>query len=281
MICLWKNKGNFKITKNKRNTINPDLSCVLITKKCDENKYYKFNYDPNFWMNNRSKHEITEIQKLIDENSHHFDLKKRYNCCNCISYILNIEHDYVDLLKYISSLVRSSKNLSKCLPDWMIRIYMDNSVYNHIKSVKTYYSINKDEDIKELLYENWQYLFNAENVEIYTFVCDDSSYSNRRKRSLRFNILYDYDVNVSIIRDADGILTIQDCHNIDVFSKSNKMMYLAPFGEYIKSTNLILNTNKAEISSYSEWLAIYKDHLRKLTFQNIGIYMIFLLEHLV
>jgi hypothetical protein len=80
-------------------------------------------------------------------------------------------------------------------------------------------------------------------------------------------VLYDPEVNVGILREADGIVTIQDCHNIDVFSRSNKLLYLVPYDGNIKSVEMSkVNNNfndRASINSYSEWMSIYKDYIKK------------------
>ena len=80
-------------------------------------------------------------------------------------------------------------------------------------------------------------------------------------------ILYDPEVNVGIVREADGVVTIQDCHNIRVFADSDKLMYIVPYNENIKSTLLLVVNNNfvdvAQISSYSLWTAAYKDYIAK------------------
>lgn len=252
---------NVKLLSHKRNIINPDLYCALVTKKCDPNRYYQFIYNPKFWMNDRSNSEIVNIQELIESNQDYFDLTPHSKCCNCISIVLNVENANIDILKYITSITRTAKNVFKCLPNWIVRLYLDVSVYDYINTQAYSKSFGKDVINKgKILVANWNYLHNAENVEIYTFICDDSSYSTLRKRSLRFAILYDSKVNVAIIREADGIVTVQDCHNINVFANSNKIMYLTPFNTFIKCATF-LSEEIGERFSYAPWLAIYKDHI--------------------
>ena len=138
--------------------------------------------------------------------------------------------------------------MKACLTDWIVRLYFDVSVYDHISNNK----------LAGVLLNNWEYLLNACNVEIYTFICDDSSYPTARKRSFRFMVLYDREVNVAILREADGIVTVQDCHNIKVFANSNKLIYVAPYYDLIKCTTFLPDTEncnkdkRAEIFSYSE-----------------------------
>lgn len=185
----FKNKQSVQISENKRNIINPDSKCALVTKKCDLNKYYIFDYDPYFWKDNRSNSEIGKIQELIDNNKDYFDLEYRSNCCNCISIVLNAENSGIELLKYISSITRSAKNILNCLPNWILRLYLDISIYEDIND-GNYKNLIKGE-YENILLDNWEYLFNTENVEIYTFICDDSGINTKRKRSLRFATLYD------------------------------------------------------------------------------------------
>ncbi len=53
------------------NIMNPYSYYVLVTKKCDPDKYYKFVYDPKFWTDNISNFEISNIQNLIESNKDH------------------------------------------------------------------------------------------------------------------------------------------------------------------------------------------------------------------
>ena len=138
-------------------------------------------------MTDRSNTEIADIQELLFSNQDRFDLTPRSNCCNCISIVLNKS---IDLLKFITSMTRSAKNVFKCLPYWVVRLNLDISVYDHINNRSYIRSLGSDAKTKEkILLDNWNYLLDASNVEIYTFICDDSSYSSR---SLRFGILYDF-----------------------------------------------------------------------------------------
>ena len=209
--------------------------------------------------NNRTEDEIGEISRLIQSNENFFDLEYRENNCNCISIVLNVETMKIDMLKYISSITRTAKNVNACLPDWIVRLYFDVSVYDHINNNK----------LDGVLLQNWEYLLDTCNVEIYTFICDDSSYPTARKRSYRFAVLYDREVNVGILREADGIVTVQDCHNIKVFANSNKLLYVVPYDDVMKCTTFLPDAEhcnkekKAEIFSYSEWLALYKDYMDK------------------
>ena len=83
---------------------------------------------------------------------------------------------------------------------------------------------NKETDV----FEAYNELLNLENVEIYTIICDDitetteiDKVSVHQTRSYRFNALLDDSVNINISREADGIVTFTDCHNIRCFEKSN------------------------------------------------------------
>ena len=83
-------------------------------------------------------------------------------------------------------MTRSAKNVFKCLPYWVVRLNLDISVYDHINNRSYIRSLGSDAKTKEkILIDNWNYLLDASNVEIYTFICDDSSYSSR---SLQFGI---------------------------------------------------------------------------------------------
>jgi hypothetical protein len=86
-------------------------------------------------------------------------------------------------------------------------------------------------------------------------------------RILRFLTMIDPTVNLSVIREADGIVSNLDCHNIKIYAESDKLFYLAQF-----QSNYILITEEGYIrinydtstgggiilNSYSAWLNAYK-----------------------
>ena len=107
-------------------------------------------------------------------------------------------------------------------------------------------------------------IINSENVEIYTFDCPSfyqENYTYSNNRSFRFLPLLDtieqdegddqlYGVNLSITREADGIVSNLDCLNIKSFQLSNKIFYTPIFFTH--------DINSVRYKSYSLWLTFYK-----------------------
>ena len=68
--------------------------------------------------------------------------------------------------------------------------------------------------------------------------------------------MIDPEVNLYVIREADGIVSNLDCHNIKIYEESiDKLFYLVDFD----NNNFTLENNgTANYNSYSEWLFLYK-----------------------
>jgi hypothetical protein len=96
-----------------------------------------------------------------------------------------------------------------------------------------------------------KYLFEHEKAEIYMYICNNTNYT--KLRTLRFLPLIDDDTNICIVREADGIVSILDCHNIKTFEKDNK---IGLFYEFYKN---FLYKYKDNNSHYGEWINIYND----------------------
>ena len=243
--------------------INEVEPCFLLNNKKQE--YYKHVYDPIKFMENVSKYTINENFKIDEafrrEYLHNMkkiiDMEPRGNCCNCISFTLystaNIESEdellkkreeskfYETLEKnlqrlcgYLLCLKISTINIKKRLEDFVVRIYLDISVIsiiNKFNEIKMEYVRDKEKlrkYIKDIL-ENIQYLFSADNVEIYTYLCESYLDNIAKTRALRFLPILDPEVNVSIVREADGIVSYTDMYNIKNFVTSNKMIFIYPY----------------------------------------------------
>ena len=114
--------------------------CILQNTKKD--KYYTHVYDARPILS-KLRDELKVSEEIISK----FDLplEPRQNCCNVVSFMLYLKktpeltpHGYMcdifDMLKYLNSINRSVKNINKKLPDWLVRIYFDKSVYECIVS---------------------------------------------------------------------------------------------------------------------------------------------------
>lgn len=240
------------------------IKCKLISKKCDKNIYYIHTYDPS-----------TIVENSLFISSGQFNLTKKEQCCNCISITLYANYENDDLVKYMSSIVRSAQNMIISLPTWILRLYMDISIYDYIQNYE-------NDEIGDYLRKQLMFLHKSANVEIYTNLCPEPNKINRL-RIYRFSALYDEDVNVRMIREADGIVSFQDCHNIKIFLKSNKFMYIIPYNNVYESLISKKTMDKEKFSkysrtitapenketnlffrnSYSIWLGLYKEYIEK------------------
>ena len=240
------------------------------------------------------------------------DMTPRSNCCNCISFTLystaniepeekllkkreeilkndgdvdmnvhifyeTLEADLERLCGYLLCLKISVMNIKKRLEDFVVRIYLDISVIsiiNKFNEIKMEYVRDKDKlrkYIKNIL-EYIQYLFSADNVEIYTYLCESYLDNIAKTRALRFLPMLDPEVNVSIVREADGIVSYTDIYNIKNFVTSNKMIFIYPYQpgnfidrnityflyEFIKKAKIPMYTKiDKTFMPYSEWLRGY------------------------
>ena len=254
-----------------------------------------------------------------------FDFENKTNCCNVISIMLylkeylfesnslpGIKNVLKTIEKYIFSIYRSVKNIEKNLATWIIRIYLDNTVYEGILKLDEFSEIDFEKNTKDKIKnrinkikEKFEYIINNKNVEIYTFQCNSFqklySYEDEDEddddekdiieqeflRTLRFLPLIDPEVNIAIIREADGIVSNLDCHNCKCFANDkdySKIFYLPKViddysglvkinkGEYITQTGSIIE-DVTTFSSYSDWLYLYKILFRNDFFRkNFVIY---------
>ena len=53
-----------------------------------------------------------------------------------------------------------------------------------------------------------------------------------------------------MIREADGIVSFQDCHNIKIVLKSNKFMYIIPYNNVYESLISKKTMDKEKFSKY-------------------------------
>ncbi len=295
---------NKKITEEEvLNPIVKDLKCKLINNKCVD-KYYCHIYNPSIYID-----KLKELGLSNDVISR-FDNVPKYNCCNVISISLylkesceieddNKRNNYY-ILKTLPSIYATIKNVEKNLPNWIVRVYFDKSVYRCLENIENEIKKNKEKDEKdkinlkneEFLYERYQEILISPNVEIYTYLCEDINIS--KTRTYRFLTMIDEDVNLYVIREADGIVSNLDCHNIKIYEESkDKLFYLVDFdNNNILSENKIysqfcklkplsyskagldyLIENKGEngmanYNSYAAWLFLYKYLIENEFFKN-------------
>jgi len=148
------------------------------------------------------------------------------------------------LNKYILSIHRSVINVNKNLPDWVVRIYFDKSVYKRMQEIEIHKTNSSAEELIEIntFLQKFKEIIESPNVELYTYDCPKfyiiDGNASAFIRSLRYLTLIDPTVNISAIREADGYMTNLECHNLKIFSNGqhNRLFYL-PW--LIDSVNLI------------------------------------------
>jgi len=247
-----------------RTGIEDEELCFLLSDK--KIAYYNIIYDPLQILEQIIEYNTDEKnkQEYLDKLKQIMVTEQKLNCCNCVSFIyyamdLNIdegqeayiEFDYIDVLTkiygYISSLKLSTINMKNKLSKFVARIYLDISLFKTIANAQKNNTSGKLTDIIEKLKNTITFLFEAINVEIYTYLC--KSYSSRnliQLRCQRFLIMIDPEVACSIIREADGYVTYLDCFNIQNFVDSKKIMLMYNFLDQpnvldIQTFNRILN----------------------------------------
>jgi hypothetical protein len=230
-----------------QNPLGYSTPCTLITSKKD--KYYVHTYDPTtplLLLSQRLPREIIS-ERFVDS--------RRENCCNVISislYFIGCIPD--NMTKYLFSIERTVKNVHNNLPDWIVRVYIDNSVHECIK--------NADKNSRQKTAYN--YITTAPNVEVYTYNCavgDVQPQHIARTRTYRFLPFSDEDVNICVVREADGIVSNWDCRQIHLFSKDHTKMFYFPYNQ-IKRSKLSM------FESYEKWLLLYKVIFRYDFFHN-------------
>ncbi len=245
-------------------------NCKLLNTKKDT--YYIYTYDPYPYL--AKLREIGVSQDYLSR----FDHTIRHNCCNVISIMLYIpDCTTIDrLTSYLNSINRTVKNTLRNLENWVVRLYLDETVYQCINNAIEYIQSNLSQDpenreilLKRQCLEYFESIINSPNVELYTFICEDIV-SLDKTRTYRYLVLIDPEVNISVIREADGYINNLECHNLKMFEKSDKLFYIPPIGIL---PNLIHETQpKRVFHSYSIWLQIYKNILARdffSTHQNI------------
>lgn len=229
-----------------QNPLNTEEKCKLFSKKADAITYYTHTYDPTA-MIAKVRGELGLSEEVLDR----FDSVRREGCCNVISITLYVTEEYCTmeiLEKYLYSIHRTVKNVLKKLPGWIVRVYFDTSVEE---------CVTKEE------FKEFNEIFNAikdsPNVEIYTYDCpsfkkgasgEESQIPIARTRTLRFRPLSDPEVNFCVVREADGIVSNLDCHNIKMFTNSENILFYLPL--------CVEYSVQAKFDSYSDWLRLYK-----------------------
>jgi len=229
-----------------------NVKCKLINKKKD--KYYIHTYNPDindYDLKLEDKKEEKELnEKYANELREVFDFTKREKCCNCVCIVLYSSGDEEYLRKTLVSIERTINVVATNLNNWITRFYVDYSVFNVI-----------EKSTNNFLKEIFGRILKHEQVEIYTLLCDYTYEKNIGfTRTYRFLPMIDPEVNIAIIREADGVVSHIDAINIDRFEKKSKRIF------YTNSLDYAYNIDKTStfprFLSYSKWLESYKKYIR-------------------
>jgi hypothetical protein len=186
-------------------------------------------------------------------NLNAFDLNIYEKCCNCITFVVYAMFEDVDkiinkdlirkykmVLSFITCIKLSVENVKEYLKDWIVRIYLNKSIFEIINL-----ALNNEcrelYDICNKIINFLEYIFKFDNVEIYLVSCSDkcTKIDYAFSRSMRFLPLYEKDVNILICKDADGIITNDECKNIYNFANNiNKIIYISTPYNYNYASNI-------------------------------------------
>jgi len=207
--------------------------------------------------------------KFFDDE---FDWSVRKNCCNVISFMLYfIEPTDEIALKYLLSIERSLKIITKKLPGWVVRVYFGSSVFGYIDLIKEVLLqlVEMHVESKKRIMTAYQYIYSHPQVEVYMFDDDErrTGIPIAHTRIIRFTPLIDPRVACFYSSEADGCFTHLNCHNLQQFYESPHLFYLP---ESIKVNQFEQNrSGKVELfSSYSTWLYVYKSIMYRYYFYN-------------
>jgi hypothetical protein len=244
---------------------------------------YNKTIESNINSINKYNTHIEQYKKILSSNNtlfanDIFDKTPSENCCNVVAITLYLSlnknnHDQYDTFfnnasKYILSIYRTVKNVETDLKGWIVRVYFDDSVYCTIKKF-----IDSNDIKYQSLIDSFNYINNSDIVEIYIYDCPDDTDNKYFNRMLRFLPFIEKDVNTCICRDADGIVSRLDCHNIKVFSNSDKLFYLAfnwthPYSGWIQRyiiTKYISHNKPSPIQRYDLLAGAFGINLRVKT----------------
>jgi hypothetical protein len=263
---LYREQFNIDINKDINKDIIKYLNEMYQRVQFDENseldmiEYLKQNNIPNSYVKKNNFGD--ETYKLIDFK-YYYDI---YKNLKSIDYDKNKLRDNIDFINQKFKYIYKFNNTSRL---------------NIITNLLQYY--NNKKKITDLL-EFVKNIFNSKNVELYIYEC--FSIEMGYYRSLRFLPLFEDNVNVCIVREADGCVSLADCQNIKIFEKSETAIMIYDYAytfklktyenpEYISDTSRnITITNKninniiqhiqgksrdiATYIHYSQWLSFYE-----------------------
>lgn len=226
--------------------------CYRITNK--KTQYYVHRYDPSFVQELVSKLDFSEDILRV------FDLEPRDNCCNCVSFVCYSEGKLNLLFDYLYSLKKSLDNIANNLEGFIAKFYFDSSIF---ETIYKYYSTGNEfkKYVSIECYKLFKYILTHPKSETFIYFCKMivEGLPLSKVRTLRFLPMFESDVNIRVIREADGFVSYLDCHNIKQFVQVNKIGMFYEFNNsfgMFKYFNYEYDKNNS-VRHYSPWLRLY------------------------
>ncbi len=226
--------------------------CYRITNK--KSQYYTHRYDPSFI------YELVKDLDFKDEILRAFDLEPKDNCCNCVSFVCYSGGKLNLLFDYLYSQKKSLDNISNNLEGFISKFYFDSSIF---ETIYRFYSTGNEFEkyISIECFKILKYILAHPKSETFIYFCKMiiEGLPLSKVRTLRFLPMFEPDVNIRVIREADGFVSYLDCHNIKQFVQVNK---IGMFYEFAESFDMFKYFNyrhdiKNSVRHYSAWLRTY------------------------
>jgi hypothetical protein len=220
---------------NKSQEFNDEFGkCVMLNTKKEVKYIHSYNIDSII-----AKLKILE-DKLPDNYykkfTELFDVSSIDNCCNCVSIVIYSDMKAERLSAYLPNVLVSLKNMEKHLPNWILRLYLDKSIFELIYEEEQKPDIGSDHINYGRIYRKiLNDIFNHQNCEVFLSICDKKNktgFNLSSLRSQRYHGFYDRTVNINASREADGFITVFDCHNLKTLETSDSIFFMYPFNRH-------------------------------------------------
>lgn len=245
---------NFIKSEYSENNLFGD-NCVVKVRRATE--YYNKTYDEENVVkllrrveeladtDNKLKHEIkNNLKKMFNLNR-----KTAQGLCDCVSISLYInmissdvgryEYDIGKLLMYLCS-INASIFTIKHNTDYIVRIYFEigtlqfifDFINDRLPKSAAYKLPNVQRDItkiREQLRKLINEIFLCNIVEPHILMCNlrmnDPDYVVGKLRLYRYSGFTDLTVRINVAREADGSVSLLDCHNLNLLSSGDYILY--------------------------------------------------------
>lgn len=250
----YKNKYIKQKKKLFGGNINRIFECMTFQKQDkDLSRYYTHTYNPDVSYITNLFTDLSFSEKEGVDLSDVIDFESRENCCNCIGITMysngNLKPERLDT--FLNCITDTAITVNNVLPNWIVRLYYNRTIEDHLND-SSYSSIN--------LSEKFEYIKNLNNTELYLYDC--SSTIIERTRIFRYHLIYDTTVNYYVIREADGVVSYLDAHNINNFFNSDNyketLFYIPDIVSQVRFDHTKHQKQIIPFKSYSNWLDNYK-----------------------